>query len=68
MPLENEGENRLVVHIAHYPEGKIHPDQRQLVNVQVWPADKPTLAEKLAYQRFLESLKVLRSASRAYPG
>lgn len=63
---EIEGENRMVVHIQHYPEGRIARDSRQLVHVNVWPADKPTLAEKLAMQSFLESLKRLKSVARNY--
>jgi hypothetical protein len=65
---EIEGENRMVMHVLHIPAGKIHSDQRQLVQVSVWPADKPTLVEKLAMQAFLASVKKLRLASKPYQG
>lgn len=61
-----EEENRMVMHVLHIPAGKISSDQRQLVQVSVWPADKPTLVEKLAMQAFLASVKKLRSASKPY--
>lgn len=66
MPLEDEGVNRMVMHVLHIPEGKIANDQRQLIQVSVWPADKPTLVEKLAMQAFLASVKKLRLASKPY--
>lgn len=58
----------MVVHVQFYPEGKIHRDQRSLVHVNVWPADKPTLVEKLAMQKFLASVKELRKVAQKYPG
>lgn len=64
--MSSEGENRMVMHVLHMPEGAINGDSRQLVQVSVWPADKPTLVEKLAMQAFLASVKKLRSASQPY--
>jgi len=58
----------MVIHVLHYPAGKISNDQRQLVQVSVWPADKPTLVEKLAMQSFLASVKKLREAAKPYSG
>jgi len=68
MPTEIEGEDRMVVHVAFYPEGKVHKNQRALVHINVWPAAKPTLVERLAWQRFLASVKELRKVAEKYPG
>lgn len=56
----------MVMHVLHMPAGKISDDQRQLVQVSVWPADKPTLVEKLAMQHFLAAIKQLREAAKPY--
>jgi len=68
MPVDEEGVNRLVVYIQHFPEGRIARDSRQQVVVNVWPADKPTLAEKLVTQKFIHVLKELRNVANEFPG
>jgi hypothetical protein len=51
------------MHVVHYLSD-VESNRRQLVLVYVWPADKPTLAEKLAMQTFLAAIKRIQKFAK----
>lgn len=50
----------MLVHVTFYPGDPGPLDRPPMVSVDVWPADKPTVRERIAFRRYLAAVKRLR--------